>query len=1125
MAAVTKGITISFSNTPQAKDDPFADTDLTEDSLGIQYLDVMANDLGGNAKTLYSLDDGTSAVSYTNPQGGTSPTDLLTQDTARAEATSTDYSALGARIWITVDGKVGYDGSTFSPAVKAQLQQLAAGEYATDSFTYAIQLGNGTLSWATATVQIAGANDPPVAIADTNAADAVVESGVNPGNTPFAGDAAAAGNVLTNDTDVDEGATKTVSAVNGNAGNVGVTITGTYGSVVIGSDGSYTYTLNNADADTNALAQGANASDVFNYTVSDQFGATSTSTLTINLTGTNDAPVITGSATIGSVTEDTASQATGQLTAIDVDQGAQKFWSVAGNAPSGNADYHFLMDSFTVTRNGQPFFQDNFSDGVPPPSGPNGGTTYTGIGTASFTESGGRLHFDSSGAVSFIGAGAPDPFIGENAVLRSNIDPSSGEGLKSSTDFTVSGVFDLVLPDSLRENYGIRLTDRHVGGNGTPPDQLGDNVVEVRVHERTDGVVVVRLAKVDFVHDTNTTLQAIVLAPPSGADQIRLNLAHSTANTGKVTVSFDYLHGGTIVETQNFTAAGQIFQGENWVRAEMIASAPQLGGTYGSLNVDQTGTWIYALDNNRAATQALAQDQHATDTFTVKVADEYGAFDTRAVSIDVVGKNDAPIMQTGPVSRSLTEDINVNPSGNLVTFGDSQFSDVDLTDTHTLAASLSSATLSDGGSVPAGLSPLLNNAVAMTPLDPATGDGHAQFRWDFALANSAIQFLAAGQTLTLAYNLAATDNYGGTATQPQVVTIRITGTNDAPVITTAADGNTGTVVEAGNLSDGTVVPGVPSTSGTLSSSDVDTGATATWSVAGGPTTFWSTSNNGDELIKFDTVTGATTVVGNFGVTHTWGLAFAPDGSAYTLQGSNATLAKVNLSTGALTTIGGPGGGFGFALDFGPDGTLYAVNGGNQIYSVDTTTGAFTLVRQLSGITDNHMIMDITFDLAGHLYAVAGPPQGNDDRNVYQIDLASGAATIAFTTPLSRPMAIAANGAGNLIVASSSSNQFELINTSNGTGTIISNTGANATFFHHGGDIHLSAFGNATGTYGAFAINPATDAWTYNLANGQANVQALTQGQTVTDSVTALVTDDKGATASQDITVTIIGVNG
>src|SRR5205085_1232401 len=109
----------------------------------------------------------------------------------------------------------------------------------------------------TLTITITGTNDAPVAVADTNAGDPVTEAGVNPGNTAFAGDPSATGNVLTNDTDVDTGDTKTVSAVNGSAANIGTAVAGTYGSVTINGDGTYTYTLDNSDPDTNALAQGA----------------------------------------------------------------------------------------------------------------------------------------------------------------------------------------------------------------------------------------------------------------------------------------------------------------------------------------------------------------------------------------------------------------------------------------------------------------------------------------------------------------------------------------------------------------------------------------------------------------------------------------------------------------------------------------------------------------------------------------------------------------------------------------------------------------------------------------------------------------------------------------------------
>ena len=101
------GTTTSFSNTPQAKDDVLGTTAsgvlLTEDS-SIVILDVLSNDLGGNAKSLWSLDNASSASTATKNYA---PADLLAQDTARSASMSTDTSFLGARIWITADGKVG----------------------------------------------------------------------------------------------------------------------------------------------------------------------------------------------------------------------------------------------------------------------------------------------------------------------------------------------------------------------------------------------------------------------------------------------------------------------------------------------------------------------------------------------------------------------------------------------------------------------------------------------------------------------------------------------------------------------------------------------------------------------------------------------------------------------------------------------------------------------------------------------------------------------------------------------------------------------------------------------------------------------------------------------------------
>ena len=406
-------------------------------------------------------------------------------------------------------------------------------------------------------------------------------------------------------------------------------------------------------------------------------------------------------------------------------------------------------------------------------------------------EAGDRLIFDSDNAVLFDAPGAADPVVGVNAVLRTNIDPSSPNGLKSSQDFTLSAVFDLILPDSPREAYGLHLTDRLVGGPGTPPDQAGDDVIELVVRQNLAGNVVVALREVDHVADVTTNIQSIVLNAPAGADQIRLNLTHDNGNLGVIVASFDYLDNGLVVGSQTFSQVGHIFgaetpgftgDDENWTRAEIIAYAPAqsdslVSGTYGTLNINQAGTWNYTLDNNRTATQNLAQGQTATETFTVQVMDEHGASDTETITINVAGSNDGPVMQTGAVSRTTGED---SETPNLTETGLMQFSDLDLSDTHAVGASLQSAVLSSGGTVSAGLSAALNAAIsASLSADPTPGDGHGGLQWDFSLANSEVQFLDAGETLTATYVVNVTDNNGAAATQ--TVTINITGATDGPV--------------------------------------------------------------------------------------------------------------------------------------------------------------------------------------------------------------------------------------------------------------------------------------------------------------------------------------------------------
>ena len=546
-------------------------------------------------------------------------------------------------------------------------------------------------------------------------------------------------------------------------------------------------------------------------------------TVTVRIKGTNDAPDITGGVTSGSVKEDTGNlnQAVGQLNVVDPDHSATQTWTVVGGTPTGTADYHFRADSFTVVKGATVVLQDDFSDGLPPPNSPPLNpnnpsptpTTYAGIGT--FSESGGKLLFDSNNAVSFVGVGTNDPIIGQDAIVRTNVDSNTtGLGLKIGTPFTITGVFDLIMPDSPREAYGIRVTDRLLSpvtnaDSTVTPAQLGDNTYELVVRENVAGQNVVSLRHLDFAANVTTNLQNFTLAPPpGGADQISLKLNH-VPNSTDVTASFQYmLAGAAIGPVQNFTVAAPIFapgsaDTEVWTRAEIVAYAPQftdsiLGGSYGTLNVGQSGSWTYLINNALASTQSLSEGQHVTDTFNVKVADQYGAFDTQSINIDVVGTNDAPFFQA---PTSFNPGFGEDGGATLSTSGISNFVDADLQDDHAAGSFLQSAVFS-GGPLPA-LLPF--PTFTTTLVDSATGDGHGQLQWNFSIEGTAVQFLGQGQTLTLNYRNTVTDTspFGSThATAGQNVTVTILGQNDAPVIAGPP------TIDIGSLTGPIGVPGV-----------------------------------------------------------------------------------------------------------------------------------------------------------------------------------------------------------------------------------------------------------------------------------------------------------------------------
>ena len=215
----------------------------------------------------------------------------------------------------TVKGLYGeltvYPNGEYSYVLDQELADpLRDGQEITEVFPYNIIDPDGLVSnTATLTILITGTNDPPVAINDTSAL--VTEEGPE-----VVGIAVAAGNVLHNDWDVDNvgyedlpleyrdqlppdpdglvelSVTSIYNPVthqyDSTPDSGAFTVEGMYGTLVINTDGSYEYTLDQSKADP--LAQDERAVDTFQYSMWDG-QLSSYANLIIPILGTNDAPV------------------------------------------------------------------------------------------------------------------------------------------------------------------------------------------------------------------------------------------------------------------------------------------------------------------------------------------------------------------------------------------------------------------------------------------------------------------------------------------------------------------------------------------------------------------------------------------------------------------------------------------------------------------------------------------------------------------------------------------------------------------------------------------------------------------------------------------------------------------
>ncbi|MBF0628007.1 MAG: tandem-95 repeat protein [Magnetococcales bacterium] len=692
--------------------------------------------------------------------------------------------------------------------------------------------GGARSATVTRTFTVAAVNDAPVAADDSRI---VAKSGnaVAPGS--------GSGNVLTNDADV-ESDPLSVTAIrtgaiegSGTAGTPGVALAGAYGSLTLGANGDYVYTVNESAAAVQALRTGQTLLDVFNYTVSDGL-LTDTALLTVAIQegGSTGAPVaVNDSATAveagGTANGTAGSDATGAVLANDLDAdspaltvAAIRLGAVEGSGDAGAVGAPLAGVYGTLTMNGDGTFRYVVNNAAAGVEALKPGQTLTE--SFNYTVSDGALN--DIGVLTITIQGADDAPV---AVNDAGLATKAGSG--AATAGRASG--NVLDNDSDVEGDALSVSAIRVGSDGSGAEgtlgtplagaygsltMTGNGGYLYVINESDATVQALRSDQTltdSFrytVSDGLLTGQAVVTItiqggnrPPVAVDDTATATeAGGTDNSlPGTTATGNLLANDTDVPSSLLTVSA-IRQGAEEGRGAVGSVGSALIGQYGILTVSADGAFSYAANERVTAVNALKPGQSLTEAFNYTVTD--GALSDQGVlTVTIQGANDAPVATDDTrIVASAGTGSGVTPAttaGNLLT------NDLDPEgDTLTVTALRTGPVEGSGTAGTVG-----------TPLTGAYGTlnlaANGAYVYTVNEAAPEVRALVTGQTLTETFNYTVSD---GALTDLAVLTIAIQpgGAAGAPV----AVNDQATATEAGGSHNGTPGSGA---SGNLLANDLD----------------------------------------------------------------------------------------------------------------------------------------------------------------------------------------------------------------------------------------------------------------------------------------------------------------
>jgi VCBS repeat-containing protein len=544
-----------------------------------------------------------------------------------------------------------------------------------EQFAVTVVDDNGTT--ATGSLDVNIVDDLPHAVDDSNA------------NTASETLLTLTGSVLPNDV---QGADRIATGPDSGP-IVGGTFTGTFGTLVLNANGTYTYTLNTSDADFKALHGGGNGTENFVYTLTDSDGDTSTATLVLNIHNNDDLVTLDGLNVNG-----------GELTVYEKNLSDGSSPNTPALTQSGTFTVTALDGLQTLTVGGIAVVTGGVAAGFPQsivtPLGSTltvtGYDSATGVVSYSYTLVDNETHPNANGANG----------ITENLnVVATDVDGSTALG-----QINVNIVDDLPTanPDHASVAEGATVSGNVLGNDigGADGPALGGAVVGVRAGSDTSTSAIGGLnsqingtygyltldANGDAVYHSNPN----AVNGPGATDVFTYTVRDADGDESTTTITIDVanctlvaatdtdvtvnekaldltkdgqdLAAGTVIgsepgstgETASGTLVGSVTGTSDTITYSLVGSA---NGTYGQILLNPDGSYTYTLTSPPTTTPHANDGANTlSESFTYQATDSLGNSVTGSIVINIV--DDVPTAHADVVSVAEGGTVSGNVLGN-----------------------------------------------------------------------------------------------------------------------------------------------------------------------------------------------------------------------------------------------------------------------------------------------------------------------------------------------------------------------------------------------------------------------------------------------------------------------------